>query len=224
MYVIIVGGGKVGFNLTKVLLRDGHEVVLVEKDKQRWTFLERVLGEAVYWGDGCEMRVLEELGCSRADVVVAVTGHDEDNLTICQMAKRRFNVPRVIARANMPQNEAIMKALGVDDTICGTRIVYDLIKQEIETDKIHLLASLEEGGYEIVEIAVSKDSPAVGKSVKEISFPPNCLLISLLRNKEIIIPSGETILEAGDSIISLIASEQVEELRHLLAPKEGDKK
>jgi trk system potassium uptake protein TrkA len=221
MYVIIVGGGKVGFNLARVLLKEGYEVVLVEKDKQRWAFLERALGEAVYWGDGCEMRVLEELGCSRADVVVAVTGHDEDNLTICQMAKRRFNVPRVIARVNMPQNEAVMKALGVDDTICGTRILYDLIKQEIETDKIHLLASLKEGGYEIVEITVSKASPAVGKSVKEINFPPNCLLISLLRNKEIIIPSGETVLEAGDSIISLIASEQVEELRHLLAPKEG---
>jgi trk system potassium uptake protein TrkA len=221
MYVIIVGGGKVGFNLAKVLLRDGYEVVLVEKDKQRWTFLERVLGEAVYWGDGCEMRVLEELGCSRADVVVAVTGHDEDNLTICQMAKRRFNVPRVIARVNMPQNEEIMKLLGVDDTICGTRIIYDLIRQEIETDKIHLLASLKEGGYEIIEIVVSKDSPVVGKRVKDISFPPNCLLISLLRNKEIIIPSGETVLEAGDSIISLIPSEQVEALRHLLAPKEG---
>jgi len=221
MYIIVVGGGKVGFNLTKVLLRDGYEVILVEKDKQRWTFLERVLGEAVYWGDGCEMRVLEELGCSRADVVVAVTGHDEDNLTICQMAKRKFNVPRVIARVNMPQNEEILKLLGVDDTICGTRIIYDLIRQEIETDKIHFLATLKEGGYEIVEIVVSKDSPVVGKSVKDISFPPNCLLISLLRNKEIIIPSGETVLEAGDSIISLISSEQVVALRHLLAPKEG---
>lgn len=221
MYVIIVGGGKVGFNLAKVLLREGYEVVLVEKDKQRWAFLERVLGEAVFWGDGCEMRVLEELGCARADVVVAVTGHDEDNLTICQMAKRKFNVPRVIARVNMPQNEAVMKALGVDDTICGTRILYDLIKQEIETDKIHLLASLKEGGYEIIEITVSDASPVVGKSLKEIDFPPQCLLISLLRNREIIIPSGETVLEARDSIVSLIASEQVDALRNLLAPKEG---
>jgi len=221
MYVIIVGGGKVGFNLAKVLLREGYEVVLVEKDKQRWAFLERVLGEAVFWGDGCEMRVLEELGCARADVVVAVTGHDEDNLTICQMAKRKFNVPRAIARVNMPQNEAVMKALGVDDTICGTRILYDLIKQEIETDKIHLLASLKEGGYEIIEITVSDASPVVGKSLKEIDFPPQCLLISLLRNREIIIPSGETVLEARDSIVSLIASEQVDALRNLLAPKEG---
>ncbi|MGB9797136.1 MAG: potassium channel family protein [bacterium] len=221
MYIIIVGGGKVGFNLTKVLLRDGYEVILVEKDKQRWSFLERVLGEAVFWGDGCEMRVLEELGCSRADVVVAVTGHDEDNLTICQMAKRKFKVPRVIARVNMPQNEEILKALGVDDTICGTRIIYDLIKQEIETDKIHFLGLLKEGGFEIVEISVSKDSPVVGKSIKDLNLPSNCLLISLLKGNQIVVPSGDTILEAGDSIISLVSREQVEALKELIAPKES---
>ncbi|MGB9608686.1 MAG: potassium channel family protein [bacterium] len=221
MYIIIVGGGKVGFNLTKVLLRDGYEVILVEKDKQRWSFLERVLGEAVFWGDGCEMRVLEELGCSRADVVVAVTGHDEDNLTICQMAKRKFKVPRVIARVNMPQNEEILKALGVDDTICGTRIIYDLIKQEIETDKIHFLGLLKEGGFEIVEISVSKDSPVVGKSIKDLNLPSNCLLISLLKGNHIVVPSGDTILEAGDSIISLVSREQVEALKELIAPKES---
>lgn len=221
MYVIIVGGGKVGFNLARELLRDGHEVLLIEKDKNRWALLERVLGEAVFLGDGCEMRTLQEVGCSRADVVVAVTGHDEDNLTICQMAKRKFKVPRVIARVNMPQNEAILKMLGVDETICGTRIIYDLIRQEIEVDEIHPLATLKAGGFDIVEITVSEASPVVGKSVKDITLPPHCLFLSLVRGEDIIIPSGDTVVQTGDTIISLIDHKEVERLRELLAPKGG---
>ncbi|MBC7327618.1 TrkA family potassium uptake protein [bacterium] len=219
MYVIIVGGGKVGFNLAKELLRDGYEVLLIEKDKNRWAMLERVLGEAVFLGDGCEMRTLQEVGCARADVVVAVTGHDEDNLTICQLAKRKFNVPRVIARVNMPQNEAVLKALGVDDTICGTRIIYHLIKQEIEVNQIHLLATLKGGGLDIVEINVYDNSPVVGKSLKDITFPPRCLVLSILRGSEVIVPSGQTIIEKGDKIISVIDHDQVEELKNLLVSK-----
>jgi len=221
MYVIIVGGGKVGLNLARELLKDGHEVLLIEKDKNRWAMLERVLGESVFLGDGCEMRTLQEVGCSRADVVVAVTGHDEDNLTICQLAKRKFAVPRVIARVNMPQNEAVLKALGVDDTICSTRIIYDLLRQEIEVNQVHLLATLKAGGLEIVEITVGENSPVVGKSVKDIDLPPHCLLLSILRKGEIVIPSGDTVLESGDSIISLIEQQEIENLRKLLAPKGG---
>jgi len=167
------------------------------------------------------MRTLQEVGCSRADVVVAVTGHDEDNLTICQLAKRKFAVPRVIARVNMPQNEAVLKALGVDDTICSTRIIYDLLRQEIEVNQVHLLATLKAGGLEIVEITVGENSPVVGKSVKDIDLPPHCLLLSILRKGEIVIPSGDTVLESGDSIISLIEQQEIENLRKLLAPKGG---
>lgn len=221
MYVIIVGGGKVGLNLARELLKDGHEVLLIEKDKNRWAMLERVLGESVFLGDGCEMRTLQEVGCSRADVVVAVTGHDEDNLTICQLAKRKFAVPRVIARVNMPQNEAVLKALGVDDTICSTRIIYALLRQEIEVNQVHLLATLKAGGLEIVEITVGETSPVVGKSVKDIDLPSHCLLLSILRKGEIVIPSGDTVLESGDSIISLIEQQEIENLRKLLAPKGG---
>ncbi len=221
MYVIIVGGGKVGLNLAKELLRDGHEVLLIEKNKNRWAMLERDLGEVVFLGDGCEMRTLQEVGCSRADVVVAVTGHDEDNLTICQLAKRKFNVPRTIARVNMPQNEYVLKALGVDDTICGTRIIYDLIKQEIEVDQVHHLATFKEGGLDIVEITVSEGSPVVGKSVKDINLPPRCLFLSLVRGNEFIVPTGDTMLESGDTIISLIDRQEVGRLRELLAPRGG---
>lgn len=222
MYVIIVGGGKVGFNLAKELLRDGHEVLLIEKDKNRWALLEQVLGEAVFLGDGCEMQTLQEVGCSRADVVVAVTGHDEDNFTVCQLAKRKFNVPRAIARVNMPQNEAVFKALGVGETICGTRIIYDLIKQEMESDQVHFLAILKAGGMEIVEITVGQTSPVVGKSLREINFPPRCLLLSVLRKGEIIIPSGDTVLEEGDSLISLADRQEVDNLKNLVAPKGRD--
>jgi len=212
----------VGFNLAKELLRDGHEVILIEKDKNRWAILERVLAEAVFLGDGCEMRTLQEVGCSRADVVVAVTGHDEDNLTICQLAKRKFNVPRVIARVNMPQNEAILKALGVDETICSTRLIYDLIKREIEMGEVHSLALLKAGGLDIVEITVNKASPVVGKSLKDIERPPRCLFLSLVRGEDIIVPTGDTIVEEGDIIIGLVDHQEVEKLRELLAPRKGE--
>ncbi len=220
MYVIVVGGGKLGYHLTKALLKEGYEVLLIEKDKNRWNFLERELGEAVILGDGCELRVLEEVGCARADVVVAATGHDEDNLTICQLAKRRFAVPRVIARVNMPQNEAVLKALGVDETICGTRIVYDLIRQRIDWDRVLPLALLKEGGLEIAQITVSRYSPAVGRALASLELPSNCLFISIIRGNEVLIPTGTVSLEAGDTIIVLIPQDQLENLQNLLSPKE----
>src|SRR5919205_1439996 len=152
MYCVVVGGGNVGYYLTKDLVSAGHEVLLLEKDRGRAARLVEELGEVALQGDGCEVRVMEETGFGRADVIVAVTGDDEDNLVVCQMAKRKFDVPRTIARVNSPTNEAIFGKLGIDTTVSSTRIIFNLIEQEIETDQVVPLAALSRGNLEIVAI------------------------------------------------------------------------
>lgn len=134
MYVIVVGGGKVGYFLTKTLLEKGHEVLLVEKEAKKCGFIREELGSetVVYQGDGCEVRYMQEIGMDRADCVVAVTGDDEDNLVICQMAKRKFNVSRTISRINNPKNEQIFRKLGIDHTVNSTNIIYELLSKEVE--------------------------------------------------------------------------------------------
>ena len=127
MYIIIGGGGDVGYYLTKSLLKQGHEVLLLEKGLTRFQALNDELGQAVVRGDACEARTMEEVGASRADVVIAVTGEDEDNLVICQVAKKRFKVGRTIARVNNPKHAEIFQKLGIDITVSPTRSILSLI-------------------------------------------------------------------------------------------------
>ena len=131
MYVIVVGGGKVGYYLTKQLLSEGHEVLLLEKDRRRQAALAEQMGEVVVQGDGCEVRIMSEAGFGRADVIVAVTGDDEDNLVICQMAKRKFQTPRTVARVNDPDNLMLFEKLGIDTTVSSTQIIFNLLDQQI---------------------------------------------------------------------------------------------
>ncbi len=129
MFVLVVGGGKVGYYLTKELIESGHEVVLMEKDRARAAQIVDELGSIVVAHDGCEGKYLGEAGSNRADIVAAVTGDDEDNLVICQMAKHHFDVPRTIARVNNPKNEALFRHLGVDELISPTRMILGSIEQ-----------------------------------------------------------------------------------------------
>ena len=171
MYAIIIGGGKVGYYLTKTLLGASHEVLLVEKERSHYKDLFEELGEIAFNGDGDEMRVLEEIGVNRADIFVAVTGDDEDNLVACQIAKKKFSCPRVIARVNNPKNEELFKQLGIDATVSATRLIYGLIEQEIQAPDVIPLLTLRKGNLEIVEVAIPKNAPVVGKTVNDILFP-----------------------------------------------------
>ena len=158
MYIVIVGGGNVGYYLAKTLSTTSHEVLLMEKDRQVHRMIAEELGEIAVQGDGCEVRLLEEAGVGRADVVVAATGDDEDNLVICQMSKRMFNVPRTIARVNNPLNEDLFHRFGIDATVSSTKIIYNLIEQEIQTGQVTPLAALKRGRLEIVDIEISENS------------------------------------------------------------------
>ncbi len=204
MYAIIVGGGKIGYYLTRTLLDNGHEVLLIEKNEDRAHRLDEALGDVVVHGNGTDIRVLERSGITRADVMVAVTGFDEDNLVVCQVAKRKFGTRRVIARVNNPLNEDTFRMLGIDATVSSTRIIYNLLEEEVGSNTLVCLATLSRGRLEIIEVGLANDSPAAGKAVKELRLPIDCVLMSVLRGDEIIVPRGDTVLEGGDAIVALV--------------------
>ena len=213
MYVIVAGGGKVGYFLSKALVNADHEVLLIEKDSRQAAILAEDLGEIVLHGDACEMRTMKDAGMERADLVVAVTGDDEDNLVICQMAKRKFNVPRTIARVNNPKNEDIFQRLGIDETLSSTRVIFNLIEQRIKPGEIIPLAALRRGNVEIVEIDLTEESPVVGRTVGSLNLPSDALVISIIRNDHAIVPHPKTELRAQDTVIALVEATHEPDLR-----------
>jgi trk system potassium uptake protein TrkA len=191
MYIVVVGGGKVGYYLSKELLDAGHEVVLLEKDPARASLIADELGSIVLNLDGCEGESLDKAGAARADIVAAVTGDDEDNLVVCQMAKHHFSVPRAIARVNNPKNEDLFRHLGVDDLISPTRTILGAIEQDIPVHELLHLAELEGGELEILEAQLVEGSPAVGRRPSDVRLPDACTLLVLIRN-DAPMPSART--------------------------------
>ena len=216
MYIIVVGGGKVGYYLAKTLVNEGYELLLIEKNpKKVATYYER-FGAVVMEGDGAEMDTLQAAGMARADVVVAVTGEDEDNLVICQTAKKLFHVPRAIARVNNPKNEELFRRLGIDVTVSATNILLSIIEQEIpQRGLVHLIA-LKHGQLSLVEATVEDGAPASGKSLAEITFPPNVVISAVLRNGSVVLPRGDTTLMPRDEVIALSPRESEGQLRDIL--------
>jgi trk system potassium uptake protein TrkA len=182
MFVLVVGGGKVGYYRAKELIESGHEVALMEKDRSRANQIADEIGSIVIPHDGCEGKYLGEAGCNRADVVAAVTGDDEDNLVICQMAKHHFDVPRTIARVNNPKNEALFRHLGVDELISPTRMILGSIEQDIPVHELLHLAALGEGELELIEAHLQAGSPAIGRAPRDLSIPDGCSLFAVIRD------------------------------------------
>ncbi|HUG29142.1 MAG TPA: TrkA family potassium uptake protein [Candidatus Limnocylindria bacterium] len=202
MFVLVVGGGKVGYYLTKELVENGHEVVLMEKDRARAAQIIDELGSIVVPHDGCEGKYLSQAGSNRADIVAAVTGDDEDNLVICQMAKHHFDVPRTIARVNNPKNEELFRHLGVDEIISPTRMVLGSIEQDIPVHELLHLAALE-NDLEIIEAQLQGDSPAVGRSPGDLDIPEGCSLFAVVRGGVATPIRSDTVLEEGDKVIAI---------------------
>lgn len=216
MYIIIGGGGDIGYYLTKSLLNLGHEVLLLEKGSTRFQALSEELGQSVVRGDACEARTMEEVGANRADVVIAVTGEDDDNLVICQMAKKRFKVARTIARLNNPKNELIFQKLGIDITVSPTKSILSLIEAELPGTPFVSLMRLKRAGLEILEMHVPDDSPIVGKTLSEISLPRSGNIALIIRNTEYIFPNAETRISANDEVYALVSREGEDALRSAL--------
>ena len=201
MFVLVVGGGKVGYYLAKELIESGHEVALMEKDRERARQITDEIGSIVIPHDGCEGKYLGEAGCNRADVVAAVTGDDEDNLVICQMAKHHFDVPRTIARVNNPKNEALFRHLGVDELISPTRMILGSIEQDIPVHELLHLAPLS-GNFELIEAHLDDASPAVGRNPRDIELPDGCAIVAIVRDDMAQPIRSDTVLRAGDKVIA----------------------
>ena len=216
MYIIVGGGGDVGYYLTKSLLSQGHEVLLLEKGAIRYQALSEELGQAVVRGDACEARTMEEVGVNRADVVIAVTGEDDDNLVICQMAKKRFKVARTIARLNNPKNELLFQKLGIDITVSPTRSILSLIEAELPGSSFVTLMRLRRAGLGIIEVRVPPDSPIVGKTLNAINLPRSGNIALIIRDNEYIVPTAETKIFANDEVYALVNREGEEALRDAL--------
>ncbi|HEY51238.1 MAG TPA: TrkA family potassium uptake protein [Dehalococcoidia bacterium] len=214
MYIVIVGGGRVGYYLARALLNEGHEIVLLEKNARFCDIINEELGSICLQGDGCEAATLAEVGTGRADMLVAVTGDDEDNLVACQVAKHKFNVPRTIARIRNPQNEAIFKKLGIDVTVSATNIILEAIEKEVPTHPLTHLLMRSDKGLEIVEVRITSDAKTIGKPVKAVSLPEGTKLALVIpMNRKPVIPNPNTIIREGDQIVALTSLELEEELR-----------
>jgi trk/ktr system potassium uptake protein len=204
MYVLIVGGGKVGWNLARELIDKGEEITLIESDRRRYLVIEQELEHAVQYGDATELWVLERAGIQRADLVIAVTGDDEDNMLVCQVAKEKYLVERIIARVNNPRNLQHFKLLGIQPAVSATDLILRLIEHEVPRyGLVHLLA-LEEERLEIIELEVAGGAPAAGQKVAEVELPEGALIISVLRNGGGFVPKADTIIEAGDEVLLVL--------------------
>ncbi len=217
MYIIVVGGGRVGYYLTRALLEEGHEALIVEKEADICEAINDELGSVCVRGDGCEAAVLAEAGAARADMLVAVTGDDEDNLVACQLAKHKFNVKRTISRIRNPKNEFLFKKLGIDVTVSSTNIILEHIEEEVPTHPLTHLLTIHDKGLEIVEVKIPPESKNIGKMVKDISLPPSAVLALIISEaRKPTVPTADTIIQAGDQVIALIAPEAEVTLRDAL--------
>lgn len=215
-YVIIVGGGRVGFHLAKEMLDQQYEVLVIEKDEggPRAAYIADQLGSAVIRGDGCEAAVLEEAGTGRAAMLIAVTGDDEDNLVACQVAKSKFGVPQTIARLSDPRNETLFKALGIDVTVSATSAILDKIEMELPLHRLHRLLQVRKTDLEIVEIQLPERGGMVGKAIKNVMLPQGSLIILLIDTEGTPrLPTPETVLRAGDEVIAMTRGLNEDDLR-----------
>ena len=218
MYVIIAGAGKVGWNLARELIDKDHEVTLLEHDRRRYLVVEQELEHAVQYGDASELWVLERAGIQRADLVIAVTGDDEDNILICQMARDKYEVERIVARVNNPRNLDHFKELGIEPAVSATDLILRLIEHEVpQYGLVHLL-DLAGDRLEIIELIVDGSSPVAGARVNDVEMPDGSLIISVLREGGGFVPQGDTVIEAGDEVLVVLDPGLEDDITSRFAP------
>lgn len=204
MRILVIGAGKVGWNLTRELLEKGHDVTVIEEDRERYLVVEQELEHRIVYGDASELWVLDRAGIAAADMVIAVTGDDEDNLLICQVARDKYDVERIIARCNNPRNRQHFELLDIRPYISATDLILRLIEHEVPRYGLVHLLDLPEQRLEIIELALGDDSPVVDTKVRDLNMPQGSLLISVLRDGRGFVPTADTELRAGDEVLAVL--------------------
>lgn len=216
MKVLVIGGGKVGYYLSKTLLEHGYTPIIIEQDRKLCEHIADDLGVTVICGDGSSPDCLESADAASAQSFVTVTGSDETNLVACQLAKKMFGIQKTVARVNNPKNLGVMKALGVDIPVCGTDSIARQLEREVDFAAIRQVMALNQGQAVISEIQLPDNFAFSGASLSEIKLPEECVIISITRRGNLIIPRGKTCLLSGDKILVLISNEDAHRLRKCL--------
>jgi len=221
VFVIVVGGGKVGTYLARALLSQEHEVIVIEKNPKKAQMMANLLETDVTMvGDGCDPLVLEQAGIKRSDIVVADTGDDEDNLVVCLIAKKHSHA-RCIARVNNPKNKLVFESIDRENPITlisSTEVILDAINQHVNSHDYSIITKLKDGDLELVKLRIPAGSPADGKRIVDVGLPRSSIVVAVDRkNEDLLIPSGDTALRAGDSVIMMVKRESREDVRAVLA-------
>jgi trk system potassium uptake protein TrkA len=220
MFKIIIGGGQVGNYLASLLLRENHQIMIVENRKERVEFLKQSIPEnMVMLGNGTDPETLEKAGIHKANVIAVVTGADETNLAVCSLASYEFKVPRIISRVNNPKNAWLYTPeMGVHVALNQAELLGNLILEEMSLGDMMTLVKLRKGQYSLVEEKVAPGSSADGKSIQMLGLPARCLLAAIIRKGDLILPRGETILQAADEVLAIVHSTELADLAGILGP------
>lgn len=215
MHIIIVGGGKVGYYLAKTLAPENHRIVIIEEDYRLCMKIADELGglgiNAIN-GDGTDINYLKDAEIEIADILIAVTGYDQNNLVACQLAKNYFGVPRTIARVNNPKNIKVFEQLGVDSVVSSTMHIADIIEYEVDWAGINQMLSEKVRNVRIKDFIVAENSHAVGKIIADLNLPEGTILISIIRGENATVPNGQTQILAGDDVITFAKTENMKKV------------
>jgi trk system potassium uptake protein TrkA len=215
--IAIAGAGKVGRYVAGDLRAKGHDVVLIDQNKDKIAKVTSELDVSWVAGDACELHTLDEAVLSSCDVMVAATGDDEDNLVISLLAKQEFAVPRVIARVNYPDNEWMFnETWGVDVSVSTPHLLTSLVEEAVSVGDLVKLMDLDKGKVALVELTLAEGSPVEGLTIGDLETPPDCTIVAIVRSRHVITPSPDTPLQAGDEVLALTSPEAEDDLQRIL--------
>lgn len=213
MASIIIGGGKIGFYLLKTLLERKVDTVLIERDPVLCRKIANELDVTVIEGDGTDINVLRDAGIESAEIVAAVTGTDEENLVVCKIAKVNFSVPITFARVNNPKNTAMFKALGIDNTVCSTEVIANMIERELERDDYHVVQTFENGELLLAEVMITAENPWNHHRIKDLRLPDECVITSIFRSEKILFPKGDSEILEYDKVVLITNKAGLQKMR-----------
>ncbi|MDR0821268.1 MAG: NAD-binding protein [Oscillospiraceae bacterium] len=219
MKVLIIGGGKIGYYLAKSFSTRGNSVTVVESDRVRGQRFANEIDVPVIWGDGSSAAILQKAGVQTCDVLIAVTGRDEDNLVACQSAKQLFGVKKTVAKVNNPKNTSAITALGIDYVVSSTEYIIQKLEHDASNSRLKELFRIEGGAASVFDVDLPRDYVFDRKMIQDISLPENCNIISITRDGELIIPRGKTKLLGGDQVLVIAENGAAAEVRRALKIK-----